>query len=467
MHPLDPLSADEVRAAAEIIRRERATTDSWRFASLDLAEPAKADMLAWQPGDPLPRRAFAVCWDRSTNQPYEAVADLTADRVESWTAVPGMTPNVTIDEYHEVDVALHEHPEVLAAVARRGIADPSLVLFDVWTYGASVMPEQWRRPTPRLVRRLAAGHPDRQPVRPPGRRAQDHRRPEQPRGAADRGPPRPRAAGGVGGVRPGRARPGPGPAAQAADDPPARGTLLHPGRPPADLAELVAADRLQRPRGPGAAPGPVRRPRRGARHRVPAVLRRDGGALPRPRLRPLPADGVRHRRVGARGDDHARSSWTATAWARSSTSTRWSPTAGASRCSSRRRSACTRRTPACCGSTSTRSPARRAGGCAGWSSRSTPPSRTTSTSSTGASTPTATSSARSGPPGSWSPRRCAADGDRSPYGAKVDVRTYAPYHQHFIVARLDLDVDGPGQHRGPAGRRRAADQSRTTRTGWP
>ncbi len=144
MHPLDPLTAEEVQAAAEIIRRERATTDSWRFASLDLAEPAKADLLAWQPDDPMPRRAFAVCWDRSTNQPYEAVADLTAGRVASWTPVPGVTPNVTVDEYHEVDAVLHEHPEVLAAVARRGIPDPGLVLFDVWTYGASVMPEQWR-----------------------------------------------------------------------------------------------------------------------------------------------------------------------------------------------------------------------------------------------------------------------------------------------------------------------------------
>ena len=60
MHPLDPLTADEVRAAAEIIRRERATTDSWRFASVDLAEPAKAELLAWRADDPMPRRAFAV-----------------------------------------------------------------------------------------------------------------------------------------------------------------------------------------------------------------------------------------------------------------------------------------------------------------------------------------------------------------------------------------------------------------------
>jgi primary-amine oxidase len=31
---------------------------------------------------------------------------------------------------------------------------------------------------------------------------------------------------------------------------------------------------------------------------------------------------------------------------------------------------------------------------------------------------------------------------RPPFGAQVDHQTYAPFHQHFIVARLDLDVDG-------------------------
>jgi primary-amine oxidase len=34
------------------------------------------------------------------------------------------------------------------------------------------------------------------------------------------------------------------------------------------------------------------------------------------------------------------------------------------------------------------------------------------------------------------------DGEAPPYGALVDRRTYAPYHQHLIVARLDLDIDG-------------------------
>jgi primary-amine oxidase len=35
------------------------------------------------------------------------------------------------------------------------------------------------------------------------------------------------------------------------------------------------------------------------------------------------------------------------------------------------------------------------------------------------------------------------EGGQPPFGTLVDQRTYAPFHQHFIVARLDLDVDGP------------------------
>jgi len=143
-HPLDPLSATEFQNTASILRRDQGITDSWRFASIELKEPAKADVKAWRPGDAVPRRSLSVLLDRETNQAYEAVVDLVGDRVDSWTHKPGACPNFTLDEYHDVDHALHEHPDVLARLAARGIDDPSLVLFDVWTYGAAVMPEQWR-----------------------------------------------------------------------------------------------------------------------------------------------------------------------------------------------------------------------------------------------------------------------------------------------------------------------------------
>ena len=201
-HPLEPLSAAEFRATAAILRRDQAVGESWRFASIELKEPAKAEVVAWRTGDAVPRRSLAVLWDRRTNQTYEAVVDLVGDRVDSWTYVPGVTPNFTVDEFHEVDQRCTEHPGVLAVLADRGITDPSLVLFDVWTYGQAVMPEQWRDRRLGWCDLWMRETPERQPVRPPGVRPEDHRRSEHPRGAGDRRSSRLRPAGGRRRVRP-------------------------------------------------------------------------------------------------------------------------------------------------------------------------------------------------------------------------------------------------------------------------
>ena len=70
-HPLEPLSADEFRRTAEILRRDQGVTDSWRFASIELKEPPKQDVKAWKPGDPVGRASLAVLWNREDNQAYE------------------------------------------------------------------------------------------------------------------------------------------------------------------------------------------------------------------------------------------------------------------------------------------------------------------------------------------------------------------------------------------------------------
>ncbi|WUK70277.1 primary-amine oxidase [Kribbella sp. NBC_00359] len=143
-HPLDPLDEHEFRHTAAILRRDEELGGSWRFAAIELLEPDKAAVKAWRPGDPIPRTAFAVLWNRADNQTWEGVVDLTADRVVSWTEVAGVTPNFTVDEYHEVDDAMRAHPDVIAALAERGITDLSLVLIEVWTYGKALMPEKYR-----------------------------------------------------------------------------------------------------------------------------------------------------------------------------------------------------------------------------------------------------------------------------------------------------------------------------------
>jgi primary-amine oxidase len=147
-HPLDPLSAEEIRRVAAIVRRDRGVGAGWRFASIELKEPAKAELLrpaepALESGERAGREAVVVCWNRADGQAYRATVSLTRDEVSAWEHLPGQQPNMTVDEWHECDVMLRSHPAVIEALARRGITDLSLVLSDMWAYGAALVPERY------------------------------------------------------------------------------------------------------------------------------------------------------------------------------------------------------------------------------------------------------------------------------------------------------------------------------------
>jgi primary-amine oxidase len=143
-HPLDPLTAEEIRQAAAILRRDRGLSESWRIASIELREPAKDALAALESGEVTGREVLAVCWDRTDGQAYRAVVSLTGDAVTSWEHLPGQQPNMTVDEWHECDQMLQRHPALVEALARRGITDLSLVLTDMWAYGAALVPERYR-----------------------------------------------------------------------------------------------------------------------------------------------------------------------------------------------------------------------------------------------------------------------------------------------------------------------------------
>jgi primary-amine oxidase len=143
-HPLNPLSADEIRQVAVIVRRDRAIGDTWRFASIELKEPAKADLPALETAAEARREALAVCWNRDDGQAYRAAVSLTGDEVTSWEHLPGQQPNMTVDEWHECDEMLRADPRLAQALARRGLTDMSRVLTDMWAYGAALVPERYK-----------------------------------------------------------------------------------------------------------------------------------------------------------------------------------------------------------------------------------------------------------------------------------------------------------------------------------
>jgi primary-amine oxidase len=78
VHPLDPLSAAEISAAARIVRHEKGLSDRWRFASIELREPSKDALRA---GAPIPREATVIGWDRDDGGVYKARVALEPERV--------------------------------------------------------------------------------------------------------------------------------------------------------------------------------------------------------------------------------------------------------------------------------------------------------------------------------------------------------------------------------------------------
>jgi primary-amine oxidase len=132
-HPLEPLSADEIAAAAAVLRAEQGLGDVVRFVFVTLHEPPKSAVLAWTPdAAPLPREAHVVLYDRAARTTYEAVVSLTDRTVVSWSPITGVQPPIMAEEFTSCEAIVQADPRWQEAMRRRGIEDFSLAMIDPW-----------------------------------------------------------------------------------------------------------------------------------------------------------------------------------------------------------------------------------------------------------------------------------------------------------------------------------------------
>ncbi|MEO1447467.1 MAG: tyramine oxidase, partial [Cyanobacteria bacterium J06635_11] len=134
-HPLEPLTPEEMTAAVRIVREQKSLTDSVRFVSVSLKEPAKETVLAFKKGDVIAREAFIILLDNATARTYEAVVALGKSIITAWDYIPNVQPSIMLDEFVECEEAVKANPDFQAAIAKRGITDPDLVMIDPWSAG--------------------------------------------------------------------------------------------------------------------------------------------------------------------------------------------------------------------------------------------------------------------------------------------------------------------------------------------
>lgn len=138
-HPLDPLSASEIEAAAEILRTAGRLSEQCWLPLITRQEPAKDQVLAWRPGSPYSRRAFVLVHQRAENRIFEAVVDLTAKRVVSWAEKSGVQAPLYDKDDQLVNRIVKAHPKWLERLRARGL-DPDEVFVWCWSPGPGVVP---------------------------------------------------------------------------------------------------------------------------------------------------------------------------------------------------------------------------------------------------------------------------------------------------------------------------------------
>ncbi|KAH9708708.1 Amine oxidase [Citrus sinensis] len=169
-HPLDPLSAAEISVAVATVRAAGATPevrDSMRFVEVVRVEPDKqvvalADAYFFPPfqpsliprtkGGPIiptklpPRRARLVVYNKRSNETSIWVVELSEvhaatrgghhrGKVISSKVVPDVQPPMDAVEYAECEAVVKDFPPFREAMKKRGIEDMDLVMVDPWCVG--------------------------------------------------------------------------------------------------------------------------------------------------------------------------------------------------------------------------------------------------------------------------------------------------------------------------------------------
>lgn len=94
LHPFDPLTADEIALAIELVRSQHGECF---FNVASLHEPRKAEMLQWlEDGHVRPRRIANVVVMKQGGSVFDGFVDLQKWSIAKWELLEGVQPIVSV-----------------------------------------------------------------------------------------------------------------------------------------------------------------------------------------------------------------------------------------------------------------------------------------------------------------------------------------------------------------------------------
>ena len=136
VHPLDSLTEAELNSTVQILKANSSIPPESVFPVIALQEPEKAEVMAYQPGQPFSRKAYVSIYHRPENKTYDAVVDLKVKKVVSLKIIPRAQPLILDSEYKLLSQIITADPRWQIALKKRGITDVSNVFIDAWAVGS-------------------------------------------------------------------------------------------------------------------------------------------------------------------------------------------------------------------------------------------------------------------------------------------------------------------------------------------
>lgn len=126
-HPLDPLSASEIKQAVQILKDNNLLNSHTYFNIINLKEPPKSEVLAFKPGNPFRREAFLSFYDYAKPGMTESILDLKTSKILSIKNIPDVTGmGLEVDDAIS-DEIVRSNPDWVAALKKRGIPIDSVI----------------------------------------------------------------------------------------------------------------------------------------------------------------------------------------------------------------------------------------------------------------------------------------------------------------------------------------------------
>ncbi|MCX6591595.1 MAG: hypothetical protein NTZ56_08730 [Acidobacteria bacterium] len=120
-HPLDGLTTAEYWTTYDVLKKANHVDADTMFASVLLRPPAKDVVLAWKPGQPVPRESDVILL--RNGQTFEARVDMAGKKVVSFAERKDVQAPFLLSELLGADPVIKKDPRVIEALKKRGITD--------------------------------------------------------------------------------------------------------------------------------------------------------------------------------------------------------------------------------------------------------------------------------------------------------------------------------------------------------